>query len=199
MAHLCCQKLWRRLALRARVWSRINNQAAFGGNFAKGAPSVIEKGSAFPSVAVKLVNAYGIMDTNSDEIFGAGRTVVFSVPGAFTPTCSVSHLPGFVAAAKDLHNKGIQRIICLAVNDHHVVKAWAEASKALGSVEFIADGTASLAKALGIDKDMAGTMGVRAKRAAFLVKDGIIEAAFTENQPGVVTSTGALAILEFID
>lgn len=160
---------------------------------------MIETGSVFPHVALKIIDENGVADAQSADIFDKGRSVLFSLPGAFTPTCSVDHLPGYVAAADALKAKGIDRIICLTVNDHHVVKAWAEASGALGRVMFIADGAATLAKLLGVDKDMAGTMGIRAFRSAMLIKDGIVEAAFTENQPGIVTSTGAAAILDFVN
>lgn len=160
---------------------------------------MIVAGTKFPDVTVKLIDENGARDVSTAEILSTGRSIVFSVPGAFTPICSANHLPGFIEAAMQFQNKGIDRIICLAVNDHHVVGAWAKASEALGAVSFIADGTASLAKLLGIDKDMAGTMGVRAVRAAMLVKNGVVEAAFTEDQPGMVTSTGAPAMLRFIE
>lgn len=160
---------------------------------------MIEVGADLPDISVKLVDEDGARDVSLREIFASGRSVLFSLPGAFTPTCNTNHLPGFVDAAPELRAKGIEQIICLAVNDHHVVKAWAEGSGALGPVRFIADGAANLANLLGIDKDMAGTMGIRAVRCAILLKNGVVEATFTEDQPGMVTSTGAPAILRFIE
>lgn len=158
---------------------------------------MIQKGDSVPSAPVKLVNNSGTTDADSATILGEGKIVLFTLPGAFTPTCHSNHLPGYVTAADELRAKGVNRIICLTVNDHHVVKAWAEALGALGVVEFIADGNAELAKALGLDKDMsAGGMGTRAIRAALILNNGTVEAAFTENQPGQVTSSGAPAILE---
>jgi putative transcriptional regulator len=115
---------------------------------------MIEVGAALPDISVKLIDEDGARDVSLREIFASGRSVLFSLPGAFTPTCNTNHLPGFVDAAPELRAKGIEQIICLAVNDHHVVKAWAEASGALGPVRFIADGAANLANLLGIDKDM---------------------------------------------
>src|SRR5688500_3184157 len=111
---------------------------------------MIERGETIPSIGIKLVTASGVQDTTSDAALGQGLVVLFSVPGAFTPTCHVNHLPGFVANAGKLHAAGVGRIVCAATNDHHVMKAWAEASNASGEVEFLADGNAELAKALGL-------------------------------------------------
>lgn len=161
---------------------------------------MIQQGDAIPSVAVKLVNKSGVIDGDSATIFGDGRVILFTVPGAFTPTCHNNHLPGYLSAGEALRTKGVNRIICMTVNDHHVVSAWADASEALGVVEFIADGNATLTKALGLDKDMSGGgMGTRAIRSALVIKDGIVEAVFTEDQPGQVTSSGAPAIVEFLE
>lgn len=158
---------------------------------------MIAAGDDMPSVNVKLIGEDGASDADSADIFRDGRTVVFSVPGAFTPTCHANHLPGYVQLADEILAKGIDRIICLTANDHHVVKAWAEASDALGKIAFIADGNAELVKALGIDRDMTGGgMGVRAARTAMIIRDGRLEAIYTEDSPGQVTSSGAPAILE---
>ena len=108
---------------------------------------MIKAGDTIPSVPVKLVDANGVTDTTSTAVLGTGRVVFFAVPGAFTPTCHVNHLPGFIANADKLHAAGVDRIVCAAANDHHVVKAWAEATGALGKIDFIADGNAALAKA----------------------------------------------------
>ena len=157
---------------------------------------VIEVGDGIPSVPVKLVDASGISDTTSNAVLGAGRVVFFAVPGAFTPTCHTNHLPGFVANAAKLKAAGVDRIVCGSVNDHHVMKAWAGASDALGVIDFLADGNGQLAAALGLDKDMSSAgMGTRYVRSALLIKDGIVEAVFAEDKPGQVTTTGASAIL----
>ena len=156
---------------------------------------MIEQGNSLPSVTVKLVTAEGISDTTSDAVLGTGLVVFFAVPGAFTPTCHVNHLPGFVANASKLAAAGVTRIVCATVNDHHVVKAWAEASGAFPSIDFIADGNAALADALGLSKDLSGAgMGKRFGRSAMLIRDGIVDAVFIEDAPGV-TATGAPAIL----
>jgi len=156
---------------------------------------MIKAGDTIPTVPVKLVDASGVTDTTSTAVLGTGRVVFFAVPGAFTPTCHVNHLPGFIANADKLHAAGVDRIVCGAANDHHVVKAWAEATGALGKIDFIADGNAALAKALGLDKDFSGAgMGTRYSRSAMLITNGVVDAVFVEDAPGV-TATGAPAIL----
>ena len=156
---------------------------------------MIERGSPIPSVRTKLVNAEGISDTTSDAVLGTGLVVFFAVPGAFTPTCHINHLPGFVANASKLRAAGIDRIVCASVNDHHVMKAWAEASGALGEIEFLADGNAELAQALGLAKDSSGSgMGTRFTRSAMLIRNGVVDAVFVEDAPGV-NASGAPAIL----
>lgn len=158
---------------------------------------MIEPGSAMPSVPVKLVDKLGASDVDMAQLTAKGRSVLFSLPGAFTPTCHNDHLPGYIELADRIKAKGVDRILCATVNDHHVVSAWAKATEALGKLEFIADGNAALAKALGLDKDMsAGGMGVRFIRAAIVVQDGEIVAVYAEDAPGQVTSSGAPAILE---
>lgn len=146
-----------------------------------------------PSVPIRLVDASGVSDSTSDAVLSSGLVVFFTVPGAFTPTCHLNHLPGFLANADRLEAAGVQRIVCGTVNDHHVVRSWAEASGALGIVDFIADPHARLAIALGLDRETAD-LGVRFRRSALLIRDGVIEAVFTEDAPGV-NATGAPAIL----
>lgn len=156
---------------------------------------MIERGKAIPSVKTQLINADGMIDTTSDAVLGSGLVVFFAVPGAFTPTCHVNHLPGFIANAAKLRAAGVDRIVCASVNDKHVMKAWAEASGALGEIDFIADGNAELADAMGLSKDMSGGgMGRRFSRSAALIRDGIVQNIFIEDAPGV-TATGAPAIL----
>lgn len=157
---------------------------------------VIAAGAEIPSVPIKLVDAAGISDTTSDAVLGKGRVVFFAVPGAFTPTCHVNHLPGFLANIDKLRESGAERIVCATVNDHHVVKAWATASEALGIIDFIADGNAALATALGLEQDKRESgMGTRFARSAMLLRDGVVESVFTEEKSGQVTGTGAPAIL----
>ena len=156
---------------------------------------MIEIGDTIPSVPIKLIDAAGTTDTTSDQVLGSGRVVFFTVPGAFTPTCHTNHLPGFVANAGKLKAAGVDRMVCGATNDHHVMKAWATASDALGAIDFLADGNALLAKALGLDKDMSDSgLGWRYRRSAMLLRNGLVEAVFVEDKPGV-NASGAPAIL----
>lgn len=156
---------------------------------------MIERGSPIPSVRTKIVTAEGANDTTSDAVLGQGLVVFFAVPGAFTPTCHVNHLPSFVANEGKLKAAGVDRIVCAATNDHHVMKAWAEASGASGKVDFLADGNGELAEAMGLAKDLSGAgMGKRFTRSAALIRNGVVEAVFVEDAPGV-TATGAPAIL----
>lgn len=156
---------------------------------------MIERGDAIPSVGIKLVTASEVSETTSDVALGSGTVVFFAVPGAFTPTCHLNHLPGFLASAAKLEAAGVDRIVCAATNDAHVMKAWAEATEALGTIDFLADGNAGLATALGLAKDMSAFgMGTRYARSAMIVRDGKVSDIFVEDAPGVNT-TGAPAIL----
>ncbi|MBE7733840.1 peroxiredoxin [Devosia faecipullorum] len=156
---------------------------------------MIERGIPIPSVGIKLVTASGVEDTTSRAALGQGKIVLFSVPGAFTPTCHVNHLPGFVANAAKLRAAGIDRIVCAAVNDHHVMKAWAESSGALADIAFLVDGNGDLAREMGLDRDFSGAgMGTRYARAAMIINNGTVEAVFVEDAPGV-NASGAPSIL----
>ena len=154
---------------------------------------MIQTGDKLPSVPVKLVDANGISDADSAAILGTGRVVLFAVPGAFTPTCDTSHLPGFVGAAGRLRAAGIDRIVCATVNDHHVTKAWAERSEALGKVDFIADAHARFGEAIGLTKQF-NDLGLRFVRFALIANNGVVEHLFVQDAPGVTVS-GAPAIL----
>ena len=155
---------------------------------------MIQSGDKIPAVQVKLVDANGAADASAADILGAGKVVFFAVPGAFTPTCDTSHLPGFLANAEKLRALGVSRIVCGAVNDHHVVKAWAERSEALGKVDFIADGNAELAKVMGLGKENPNLGGIRFVRFAMIINDGVVQDVFVQDVSGVTVS-GAPAIL----
>jgi peroxiredoxin len=154
---------------------------------------MIQAGDRIPSVSVKFIDTEGVRDADSAEILGKGRVVFFGVPGAFTPTCDTAHLPGFVANASKMRAHGVDRIVCGAVNDHHVVKAWAERSEALGKVDFIADVHARLAEAMGLYRQT-DDLGKRFRRFAMIVDAGRVEQFFVQDVSGVTVS-GAPAIL----
>lgn len=154
---------------------------------------MIKAGDRLPSVPVKFIDAADVVDADSAEVLSHGRVVLFGVPGAFTPTCDTSHLPGFVSAADRIRAAGVSRIVCATVNDHHVTKRWAESSDALGKVDFIADAHGQFAEALGLAKDF-GDLGRRFARFAMIAKDGVVEQLFVQDAKGVTVS-GAPAIL----
>ena len=154
---------------------------------------MIRPGDTIPSLPVKLVDAEGVSDTTSDAVLSQGVVVLFGVPGAFTPTCDTSHLPGFVANGTKFAALGVTKVVCATVNDHHVVKAWAERSGAIGRVEFIADAHARLAEALGLDKSFAD-LGKRYARFAMIIVDGVVKDLFVQDVAGVTVS-GAPAVL----
>ncbi len=117
----------------------------------------------------------GPQDRTTDEIFGGKKVVLFAVPGAFTPTCSARHLPGYIQNAKEIKAKGVDTIVCLAVNDAFVMGAWGEAQNAGEDVLMAADGSAEFTKALGLDFDASKFgMGVRAQRFAAIIDDGVV-------------------------
>ena len=154
---------------------------------------MIQAGDRIPSVPVKFIDSEGVRDATSDEILGHGRIVFFAVPGAFTPTCDTAHLPGFIANTGKIKGHGVDRIICGAVNDHHVVKAWAERSEALDKIAFIADAHARLADAMGLAKEF-GDLGKRFARFAMILDNGVVQQVFVQDVAGVTVS-GASAIL----
>src|SRR5271167_3871388 len=112
---------------------------------------MIKVGDKIPSVKLKHMAADGVKDITTDVIFGGRKVVLFAVPGAFTPTCSAKHLPGFVNQAAAIKAKGIAEVACVSVNDAFVMDAWGKDQKAEGKVTMLADGNGDLAKALGLE------------------------------------------------
>src|SRR5262245_36069062 len=129
---------------------------------------MIEPGQNVPSVKIKKASPSAIEEIDTAQLFAGKKVVVFSLPGAFTPTCSQKHLPGFVQRAQEIHGKGVDVIACLSVNDAFVMQAWAKDQGVGDAVVMLADGAAAFSKALGIDVEIPG-MGVRARRGVMLV------------------------------
>ena len=155
----------------------------------------ISVGARIPDAVVTAVTAAGPVQTTSREIFDGKKVVLFSVPGAFTPTCNNKHLPGYLAQHDALKAKGVSSIVCLAVNDVHVVTAWAKANDVGDKVLMIADGNGEFAKALGLDADMSKfNMGTRARRASLIAEDGIVKEVNLE-VPGTLEVSTAEATL----
>jgi peroxiredoxin len=136
---------------------------------------MITTGQKIPSVTIKQATPEGGADVDPSVLFAGKKVVMFSLPGAFTPTCSQKHLPGYVEKLPELKSKGVDLVACLSVNDAWVMKAWAEAHDALGKIVMLADGSALFSKALGIELDLTkASMGIRCGRGVFLIDDGVV-------------------------
>ncbi len=129
------------------------------------------------------------------EVFGGKKVVLFAVPGAFTPTCHLKHLPGFLTHAAEFKARGVDTIACTSVNDHHVMGHWAKATGVEGKIELLADGTAAFAKAVGLDAVL-GPMGVRSKRYAALIDNGVLKVLHVEDNTGVAEASSAESLLK---
>ena len=155
----------------------------------------IKVGDSIPSVNLKHKTADGIQDISTAELFGGKKVVVFALPGAFTPTCSAKHLPGFVAKAGEIKAKGVDTIACLSVNDAFVMDAWGKDQGVGDKVLMLADGNAEFSKALGLEFDGSGFgMGTRCQRFAMVVENGTV-AALNIEEPGVFEVSSAEAVL----
>lgn len=133
----------------------------------------ISVGDSIPEMTLVKATADGPAPVTTAELFGGRTVALFSVPGAFTPTCSARHLPGFVDNAEAMRAKGVDEVVCVSVNDAFVMKAWGQSANADGKVTMIADGNADFSKALGLTFDgSAYGMGVRGQRFSMVVKDG---------------------------
>ncbi|MBB6092072.1 peroxiredoxin [Povalibacter uvarum] len=136
----------------------------------------IKVGDKMPSGTLTLITKDGPQKVTADEYFSGKKVVLFSVPGAFTPTCDAKHLPGFVEQAANLKGKGVAKIACLSVNDAFVMKAWGKAQNTDDKVDMLADGNAEYTKALGLDFDASGFgMGTRGQRFAIVVENGVVK------------------------
>ncbi len=134
----------------------------------------IKAGERMPAGVLKTMGAEGPKDVRTEELFKGKTVVLFSVPGAFTPTCDAKHLPGFVQLADQIRAKGVDLIACMAVNDVFVMNAWGKASGVGDKVMMLADGNGEYAKALGLSLDASGFgMGQRGQRFALVVEDGV--------------------------
>ena len=157
----------------------------------------IAVGNKLPALTLKERTPDGPADVSTNDLFAGKRIVLFAVPGAFTPTCSLNHLPGYLENRDAILAKGVDDIAVVAVNDHHVMGAWANSTGGAGKQRFIADWDAAFTKALGMDIDLsAGTLGVRSKRYSMLVEDGVVKTLNIEESPGQATISGAAAMIE---
>jgi peroxiredoxin len=151
----------------------------------------ISVGDKIPNVAVMLATNDGPQKAETSEILGKGKVALFAVPGAFTPTCSAKHLPGFVAQADALKKMGVSKIVCMSVNDAFVMKAWAKDQNAFGKVDMLADGNGDFTRALGLELDAKGFgMGARSKRFSAIINNGVVKTLNVE-EPGAFEVSSA--------
>lgn len=135
----------------------------------------IKVGDKIPDAVLTKMTSDGPQPIKTGDLFKGKKVVLFSVPGAFTPTCSAKHLPGFVEKAGDLKARGVDEIVCIAVNDAFVMGAWAKSQNAEGKVTLLADGNGDFSKALGLTFDASKFgMGVRGQRFSLIVNDGVV-------------------------
>jgi glutaredoxin/glutathione-dependent peroxiredoxin len=157
----------------------------------------IKVGDRLPNATFMTMTADGPKPQTTDEVFKGKKVVLFAVPGAFTPTCHKNHLPGFVTNADKIKGKGVDAIAVTGVNDVFVMDAWKKATGAEGKIEFLADGSANFAKALGLSVDLGERgLGTRSQRYCMVVEDGVVKTLNVEDAPGKADISGAENLLK---
>lgn len=155
----------------------------------------IQIGDRIPDVKLKAAGADGIKDVSTGDVLGKGRVVLFALPGAFTPTCSARHLPGFVDKASEFRARGVDQVVCVSVNDAFVMDAWGKDKGAGGKVLLLADGNGAFTDAMGLTLDASGYgMGKRSQRYGAILQDGVVRALEIE-APGKFEVSSAEALL----
>lgn len=159
----------------------------------------IKIGDKLPSVTVKRLGDSGMEDVDLAAYVAGKKVVLFAVPGAFTPTCAQKHLPGYIEAANDIKSKGVDEIICVAVNDPFVMKNWGEVAGAANRVTMMPDGLGAFTKAIGMDFDGSGAgLGVRSKRYMMVVENGVVQSLDVEAAPGDHEFSSANACMKLL-
>ncbi len=155
----------------------------------------IKVGDNVPELKLQVAKSSGIEASSTKDLFGGKKVVLFAVPGAFTPTCSNQHLPGFIEKAAEIRGKGVDAIVCLAVNDAFVMDAWAK-ERGAGDVVMLADGSGEFTRAVGLELDASGFgMGLRSQRYAAIIEDCVVTSLHVE-EPLKVEASSAEAILK---
>ncbi|MAW87409.1 MAG: peroxiredoxin [Phyllobacteriaceae bacterium] len=156
----------------------------------------ISVGEKLPDAKFTVSTGDGPAQLSTDDVFAGKTVVLFGVPGAFTPTCSMNHLPGFIEHHDAIKAKGVDTIAVVAVNDVFVMKAWENATGGKDKILYLADGSGAFAKATGLDIDLgAAGLGIRCKRFSMIVEDGTVSALNIEDTPGKAEASSALGIL----
>ena len=156
----------------------------------------IKVGDKVPSARLKHMTANGPAEITTDELFKGKTVALFALPGAFTPTCSAKHVPGFLGKHADFKAKGVDTVACLSVNDAFVMGAWGKDQKVEDKILMLADGSGEFTKAVGLDLDLTPHgMGLRSKRYAMIVKDGVVKHLAVEENPGGLDVSSAEKVL----
>ena len=154
-------------------------------------------GDTIPNVKLMTMTVEGLKPVQSGEVLGQGKVVLFAVPGAFTPTCSDHHLPGFVMQADEILAKGVDRIACMAVNDAFVMGAWGNAQGTGDKILMLSDGNGEFATQAGLDLDLSAIgLGTRSQRYAAILQDGVVEELFIDPNPGAVDVSSSDKVLK---
>lgn len=157
---------------------------------------MIKVGDPFPKGNFQELSESGIDQVSTEALFKGRKVVLFGIPGAFTPVCSDEHLPGYVKKAKALADKGVDEIVCMAVNDPFVMKAWGESRNAQGKVRLLADGNALVTRALGLDLDASGFgMSTRCHRFSMVVENGKVTKLHVQDNPLELSGAACEVIL----
>ena len=160
----------------------------------------IKVGDKLPDATFMTMGADGPKPMTTAEVFGGKKVALFAVPGAFTPTCHKTHMPGFVNNMDQLKKKGFDTVACTSVNDVFVMTEWAKATNATGKVTMLADGAADFAKKIGMEMDLSARgLGVRSKRYAMAIENGVVKVLNIEDQPGQVSASSAETLCSMID
>ncbi|GGK45301.1 peroxiredoxin [Salinarimonas ramus] len=156
----------------------------------------IKVGDRLPEVTFRAMSADGPVQRTSQAVFEGRKVVLIAVPGAYTPTCTLNHVPGYITHADALKAKGVDAIVVTSVNDPFVMGAWEKSLGADGKLEFVADGNGDFARAIGLELDGSGFgLGLRSKRYSMIVEDGVVKALNVEDAPGKADASGAEAML----
>lgn len=156
----------------------------------------IQPGDKLPDATLMHLTDAGPAPISTEELFGGKTVALFAVPGAFTPTCSNQHLPGFIEKSEELRAAGVDTIVCMAVNDAFVMGAWGQQQGANGKVMMVGDGNAELTQKMGLSVDSSGFgMGTRSVRFSMIVRDGVLETLNIEQNPGQAVDSGAENLL----
>jgi glutaredoxin/glutathione-dependent peroxiredoxin len=162
----------------------------------------IKAGDKLPDAKFMTMGPEGPAAKSTADIFAGKKVALFAVPGAFTPTCHQQHLPGFIARIDELKKKGVDTIACTAVNDVFVMEEWSKATGSAGKIVMLTDDSAAFAKAIGLDIDLTGAgigLGVRSKRYAMMVEDGVVKVLNVDESPPVHDKSSAETLCSMID